>query len=424
MSDRTLAPRHPSTSSRRGFTIIELLVVVAIIGLLIGLLLPAIGRARDSALTSQSMANLRNIGAGAGMYSAAWNERQLAGLQDDFAKYVSAISQGSGQEFKTATGTCPPSLVWGWGGYDQLDIAPCSGRRSKGIWANWICDAQDVGSPAQWGWNAPFQFGDWVNDDGDNSGGGIWIMPNCRNFNQYVGGKFYDKVFYSPRDKVSLDRTQRAFEIGDDFTLLCSVPVVAGSFDMVVWSTYCFSPAGLSSPGVFSAKDGCHDFRKPGRQFPGLFRTPAFSQAAYPELKTMIMERWWLQNREGPEYNPMFTKRVPPGSRMSGGTPYMFNQCINSAPCAVFYDGHTAATGTASSMADHATVATGRASAGLREPGLFVQNTLANLTGRWAEYGGYFTGPSSDFNYDEDVNTSYHVFTTDGILGRDFVEAK
>ena len=38
--------------------------------------------------------------------------------------------------------------------------------------------------------------------------------------NQYVGGKFYDKVFYSPRDKVSLDRSSRAFEIGDDLSLI------------------------------------------------------------------------------------------------------------------------------------------------------------------------------------------------------------
>jgi len=74
MPDRTPASPNAIVRAGRGFTIIELLVVVAIIGLLVALLLPAIGRARDSALTSQSMANMRNLGAGAGMYSAAWGQ--------------------------------------------------------------------------------------------------------------------------------------------------------------------------------------------------------------------------------------------------------------------------------------------------------------------------------------------------------------
>ena len=61
--------RRPKAPGRRGFTLIELMVVITIIGILVGIILPSLSQIRNAARNLKCKNNLRQLGAAIDLYA-------------------------------------------------------------------------------------------------------------------------------------------------------------------------------------------------------------------------------------------------------------------------------------------------------------------------------------------------------------------
>jgi prepilin-type N-terminal cleavage/methylation domain-containing protein len=365
----------------RAFTIIELLVVVAILAVLIGILLPAITKARDQARIAQSQANLRNLAMAHASYAAEWNDRQFTVTNDNLA-----VEGWDAQ----------PSIIVGWASH------PDDGSWYLVRYHGW----NDIrGCVAQ-----PIVFNEI---GGTYIGWGSFRMPNLKGLSQYVSGRFYDPVFYAPKDTIVVNAIEGA-GCWDDPEEVCFAgeQYIPDFGYLPCQSSYCMSPAAMFAPQVMGhpEPDGTGGWKDPWLDLKAGFRSPSFSQALYPDLKTHMLEHHWLQNRRG-ECNPAFIDGL-----YNGCEPYYFNHGWESVPMTLFYDGHVEGLGVREAIAADSRMCrqTGSDPADPNCWGLWSRDTpFEGSPG--GPTGGYFM----DYSYDSLSFTSFHILTTDGIRGRD-----
>ena len=86
------------------FTLIELLVVISIIALLIGILLPALGAARNTARDLKCLANDRQMGIGFHAYASEY--KQFLPPAFDNQNYDGAADRLGGSDQRVPGGKC------------------------------------------------------------------------------------------------------------------------------------------------------------------------------------------------------------------------------------------------------------------------------------------------------------------------------
>jgi prepilin-type N-terminal cleavage/methylation domain-containing protein/prepilin-type processing-associated H-X9-DG protein len=97
-------PAPPTQPPRRAFTLIELLIVIGIIGVLVGLLMPTVAKARESARRAACLSNLRQVHQTFLLFADDFDGRVPLGYRDDTASNDKPNKQFNSMIYSGTTG--------------------------------------------------------------------------------------------------------------------------------------------------------------------------------------------------------------------------------------------------------------------------------------------------------------------------------
>jgi prepilin-type N-terminal cleavage/methylation domain-containing protein/prepilin-type processing-associated H-X9-DG protein len=205
---------------RRAFTLIELLVVVAIIGLLIAILLPSLGRARDKAKTSACLSNVKQLCLSYIMYTSDqtnginilspsslggsnWVTATLPYHSSDVKVYNCPVATTPApKSFQKAAGDGWGSRTMAWNGdwvsgsgnnywkaVDPFHTAPDGNYYYLGTTTE-ITSSSSIGAVAGTGYRGGYTFNSWL----FNKPGSTSYIPAAKYGGDGVGMNIYSRI--------------------------------------------------------------------------------------------------------------------------------------------------------------------------------------------------------------------------------------
>ncbi len=245
---------------RWGFTLIELLVVISIIALLIGLLLPALSRARKTARVNVCLAQLKNIHVGSENYSSQYGGVIATGAPVDTIETSSGRRKGTRPAFRLAQANGGT-----FGGFEVLGMN------------YWFLNR-------------------------------YWFYGLSSFISQAESGKaIYDDVFFCPDDVVYREKAYNIRTNNSGTTVFPNSYVLSST---ALWAPEMFTPENV---GDILAENQLHENEDGGKDSPSNRNTRGrvflqTSGVTFPDKKVYYWEHGSFHEKENLGYNAQGVK--------------------------------------------------------------------------------------------------------------------